>query len=167
MPAKFKINLNVVLKHLDRHNLEIYEAFKHKEVERKELDRLLGYVLPIWVSGIASSREQYDMVFQFNEQVNLGWNELKDHPELRLKVLASIGPGKEVRHDFHMRDQKPKPYANLTALLTRRYPDIRPDEIGLWCSVNNETGLIELCDRYGVQVKERDAIFSEYRRAVS
>jgi hypothetical protein len=162
----YKININVVLKHLDAHNLEVYAAFRHQEAERKELDRMLGYILPIWSAGIASALEQYEMIFRFNEQVNLGWQELKDHPELRAKVLAVIGPGKVVRHDFHPRKIAAHE-TQLGGLLALRYPDIRKDEIGLWCAVNTEVALLELCDRYGVQIKERDGIISEYRRAVN
>lgn len=165
MPTN-KINLDVVLKHIDANNLGIYAAFAHQEVERKEVDTLLGYILPLWVSGIASNDAQYDMIMRFNEQVNLRWNELKDHPELRMKVLAAIGTGRTVRHQFHKRDNVAS-HTNLTALLRRRYPDIRREEIALWCSVNNEAQLVEFCDEYGVQEKERDVIVNEYRRAVS
>lgn len=165
MPAN-KINLDVVLKHLDTNNLEIYSAFAHQEVERKELDTLLGYVLPVWMSGIASNGEQYEMILRFNEHVNQRWNELKDHPELRMKVLAVVGPGRPVRHQFHRRDAVAT-HANLTTLLRQRYPDIRKEEVALWCSVNNEAQLGEFCDEHGVQEKERDVIVNEYRRAVS
>lgn len=164
--AKYTVNINVVLKHLDAKNLEIYQAFKPKEVERKELDRMLGYILPVWVSGIDSPRDQYEMVFRFNENVNLDWRELNNHPELRAKVLAAIGGGRTVRHDFHFRQAAGK-QVNLSDLLERRYPDIRKDEIALWCTVNNESALIELCRNYGIQEKDQDAILLEHRRAVS
>jgi hypothetical protein len=165
MPTKHQINLNVVLRALDTHNMELYTAFKHKEVERKELERLLGYMLPVWMSSIENSQDQYEMVLRFNEFVNLNWSELKGHPELQAKVLAAIGTGKVVRHDYHMRKQSTV-QTKLSDLLLQKYPDIRSEEIGLWCAVNNEAALRELCERYGVQSTERDTIFAQYRRVV-
>jgi hypothetical protein len=164
--TKYNINLNVVLRAIDSKNFELYQAFRHQEVERKELDRMLGYILPIWVSGIASSSEQIDMTFAFNQYINIGWRELDKHPEMRAKLLALIGPGHTVRHDFHLREATAN-QTNLGKLLLLRYPDIRKDEINLWCSVNNEAALLDMCNQYGIQAKERDAILVEYRRAVS
>ena len=156
----------LVLKHLDAQNMEVYNAFAENEVERKELDNLLGYLLPLWFTGISGSADQFQMVLQFNEHANTSWNELKDHPELRAKLLAALGLGKTVQHEFHKRDISRSP-KQLTALLTTRYPDIREEEIALWCSVNNETAVKELCDQYGLQEKDRDAIVAEYRKVLT
>jgi hypothetical protein len=163
--AGFKINLPVVLKHLDCNNLEVYSAFEHRETERKELTRLLDYVLPLWMTGIGSSIEQYEMVLAFNQHVNSSWAELKNHPELRAKLLGVIGSGKPVRHEFHKREAATS-QTSLTGLLTMCYPDIRNDEVALWCTVNNEATLRELCDRYGVQETDRHGIIAEYREVV-
>lgn len=164
--AKSRLNLSVLLKHLDQRNLGLYEAFRHNSEDRKELDRLLAYVLPLWVAGSDNGRDQIAILIEFNRHINLAWNELNDHPELRAKVLGSIGLGYQVRHDFHYRATRERTTA-LRELLVQRYPDIRVDEIRLWCAVNSEANLIELCARYGVQQHEREPILNEYRKVLA
>lgn len=162
--AQGRLNLTVLLKHLDTNNFEVYEAYRHNEAERKELDRLVGYMLPLWMSGTANGAEQARITLEFNRHVNIDWRELEGHPELRAKVLAVIGSGKQVKHDFHHRGTRKQ--TALTALLAQQYPDIRKEEIALWCRTNNEAALVELCRSLGVQQKEREAIVDEYRNFV-
>lgn len=164
--AKSRLNLSVLLKHLDQRNLGLYEAFRHDAEDRKELERLLAYVLPLWVAGSDNGRDQIAILIEFNRHVNLNWNELSAHPELRAKVLGSIGLGYQVRHDFHYRPTRQR-ITVLGDLLTQRYPDIRTDEIRLWCMVNSEANLIELCAHCGVQQHEREPILNEYRKVVA
>lgn len=157
--------LNVLLKHFDTNNMEIWETFRHNETDRKELERNLAYMLPLWMSGCANARDQINTTMAFNKHINLDWKQLDGHPELRAKVLAAIGLGKQVRHDFMMRSVRGK-LTSLGELLLRRYPDIRQDEILLWCRVNTEPALIELCRDYGLQSKEQEAVLNEYRKCL-
>lgn len=160
------MNLKVILKHLDRRNLEVYEAFRYNGGDRKELDQLLAYVLPLWMSGTLTGHDQFRLMVQFNKHINLCWWELGQHPELRAKMLAVIGPGHVLQHDYHAR----RPRRQMTALmglLSRRYQDMREDEVQLWCSVNSEATLLEMCREYGVQEQDRESILIEYRNLIS
>jgi len=161
--AKTKLNFGVILKHLDLRNLELYEAFRSNEDERKEFDRVLTYVLPLWYSGVFSGEDQLNLMLKFNRHVNVDWWATDGHPELRAKVLGAIGLGHSVKHDFHYREPQRRENA-LMGLLSQKYPDIRKDEVQLWCSVNSEANLIELCSDYGVQETERDQIVEQYRK---
>jgi hypothetical protein len=160
-----KVNLTMLLKHLDLRNQALYEALRHNEEERKELDRMLAYILPLWMSGATDPKEQIRLALSFNQHVNISWWELDGHPELRAKILAAIGPGRVIRHDFQARTNTK--ITALKDLLSRLYPDIRQDEVQLWCSKNSEATLIELCSDLGMQEKERDTIITEYRNTVS
>jgi hypothetical protein len=161
-----KLNLSVILKHLDTRNLEIYEAFRSNEAERKELDKNLAYLLPLWFSGTYSGEDQLTMMLDFNRHVNLEWSALDGHPELRAKVLGAIGLGRAVKHDFHYRERRATENA-LTAFLNNRYPDIRKDEIALWCLRNSEATLVDMCSIYGIQEKETADIVESYRKVIS
>lgn len=163
--AKGRLNLSVILKHLDSNNFEVYECYRQNEADRKEFDRMLAYILPLWMSGVQNGRDQVALTLAFNQHVNIGWRELDGHHELRAKVLAAIGPGKPLRHDFHLREQRKQ--NALTELLVRRYPDIRKDEVGLWCRRNSEANLIDLARDHGLQQKDIDRILEEYRRVVT
>lgn len=158
------MNLKVILKHLDQRNLEVYEALRHHEAERKELDQLLAYVLPLWMSGTLNGIDQYRLMVGFNERINTVWWGLQNHPELRAKLLATIGPGHPLQHDFHARARRRM--TALMDLLSQACPDIREDEVQLWCSTNSEAALIEMCSNYGVQEKDRESIVNEYRNLV-
>lgn len=164
--AKTKLNFTIILKHLDLRNLELYEAFRQNAEERKEFDRVLSYVLPLWYSGTVNGDDQISLALTFNRHVNIGWWDLDGHPELRAKVLGAIGLGRVVKHDFHYRDQR-RGENVLLAFLSLRYPDIRKDEIQLWCSTNSEAALTELCLAYGVQEKERIQIIEAYRKVAA
>jgi hypothetical protein len=159
------MNLKVILKHLDQRNLQIYEAFRHNEADRKELDQLLAYVLPLWMSGTLNGQDQWFLTKEFNKYINRGWWELDRHPELRAKLLASIGPGHVLQHDYHARARRRT--TALMILLERPYPDIRQDEVRLWCAVNSEATLLDMCSNYGIQEKDREPILNEYRNLVS
>ncbi len=161
-----KLNLSVILKHLDLRNLEVYEALRGNEEERKELDRVLSFILPLWYSGIFGGEDQLKMMIEFNRQVNIGWWDLEGHPELRAKVLGAIGVGHVVKHDFHYRERRSSE-TPLETLLMRKYPDIRKDEIILWCSHNSEATLTEICSSYGVQDKEKTSVIDSYRKLIS
>lgn len=160
-----KLNFGIILKHLDLKNLELYEAFRPSQEERKEFDRALAYILPLWFSGILSGEDQISMMLNFNRYANIDWWNLEGHPELRAKVLGAIGPGHAVKHDFHHRAPQRRESA-LTAFLEQRYPDIRKDEITVWCSRNSEAALVELCAAWGIQDKEKEEIIEEYRKMV-
>jgi hypothetical protein len=164
--AKTKLNFGIILKHLDLKNLELYEAFRNNQEERKEFERVLSYVLPLWYSGVFGGEDQFNLMMKFNRQVNIDWWSLDGHPELRAKVLGAIGLGHVVKHDFHYHEPQRKENA-LMALLMECYPDIRKDEVQLWCSVNSEAVLFELCSNYGVQEKEKEQIIDQYRKAVT
>ncbi len=163
--AANQINLQTVLKHLDLGNLNLYASYARREEDRKELDRMLSFIIPLWVSGCVNHAEQFNVMLAFNEHINLSWWELEGHPELRAKVLAAIGLGKVVRHNYHYRGRMRQ--TGLTELLAYRYPDIRKDEVYLWCSINTEATLIEMCQNHGVQEAEREPILTEYRSLLS
>lgn len=160
-----KLNLTVLLKHFDLKNMSVYEAYKSNDAERKELEQMLQYILPLWVSGVATAREQIEILFNFNEHINEGWWELGKHPELQAKLLASIGLGKQVKHDFQYRHKKNNTN-KLNEFLRLRYPDVRIDEIRLWCLTNSEKVLSSLLDDYGIQNSEQTIILSEYRKVL-
>jgi len=163
--ATKQINLHTVLKHLDLRNLNLYRSYSRRQEDRKEFERMLSFVLPLWMSGCVNHIEQFKLMLDFNEHINLSWWELEGHPELRAKLLAAIGLGKEVRHNFHFRRRGRQ--TGLTELLAYRYPDIRKDEVYLWCSINTEAILLEMCQNHGVQETERETILNEYRSLLS
>lgn len=164
--ANHKLNLSVILKHLDLRNLELYEALRGNDADRKEFEKNLAYILPLWFSGTYSGKDQLTLMLDFNRHVNIDWFNLDGHPELRAKVLGAIGLGRVVKHDFHYRERRASESA-LTAFLSQRYPDIRKDEIKLWCSINSEGTLIEMCSAWGIQKDEKTNIVEAYRKIVS
>jgi hypothetical protein len=162
---KYLLNIHTILKHLDLNNFGVYKVIKPNQEERKELDRALSYILPVWMAGCTSNTDQFHLMKRFNKHVNHSWWELEKHPELRAKVLAAIGPGRMVKHDLHLR---PHPQQTaLTGFLSNRYPDIRKDEVFLWCMTNSEAILIEMCKDYGVQGEDQEKLLGEYRSLVS
>lgn len=163
---KTQLPIMPILKVLDQKKFGLYKAFTTDESERKELERLIGYLLPIWMSGAVDDADHARMIVRFNRIANEGWFAFRNHPELQAKILACVGVGREVRHSFY-KVARSTPSPKLTELLQERYRDIRRDEIRLWCQKNSEADVAELAAASGRQNDDVKAIVEEYRRLVT
>lgn len=159
---KPQLNLFGILEFLDLKSFQVREAVGETPEELKEIDRNAGWFLPQWMTGAQADKDHVRLVLGFNDTCNVGWHRLARHPELQLKLLATIGSGRKVKHRFFKPVSNPQSDKFLN-FLQEVYQDINQREINFWLSRNDEDALVELLEQAGYQRDDRDEIVKSYK----
>lgn len=161
-----RLEVHTITRQLDQQNFGLYRKLKENEADCKEIEKMLGYTLPLWMIGSMNDGDHAELLWRFNRMANAGWyTSLAKHPELRCKLLACVGLGRETRHNF-VKVTKAPSSTELEDLLRMKYPDIRSNEVLLWCRRNDEETVRDFAAVYGLQEDETDKVVSEYRKFV-
>lgn len=160
-----KVNLFFVIKELDKNNLRIYDSLETDEDVIKELDRLLAWILPQWMSASTNDQAEKFLTQRFSMFCNKTWFELKTHPKLQAKLLACCGPGGSIKHRF-VKKHRYSSVPSLTELLELTYGDIREDEVFLWCRKNTPQQLRDFAKQHGYQKNEIDILLKEHKKVI-
>ena len=148
-----KLDLFALLKTLDQRNFDVYQSVCEDEEIKKELDSLSGWMLPIWMTGTDSIIQAIKLTERFNDKANCVWDSLNEHPELRVKLMASCGLGEYTKHKFFKRTAA-KYNSGVYKLLMISYPDIRREEVDMWVGNNDTNDLKQLATDSGYQAQE-------------
>lgn len=156
-----KLDLFAVLGRLDRGDMDLYQSLG--EDQRVELEKILGFLLPKWMTGIHNDQAHMIALTTFNEHGNRGWHDkLSGHPELQTKILATCGSGRTQRHKFY-KSGKRYQGSPLHDLLCIDIPDARIEDCVRWVRNTEEDDVVELCHFNGYQDDQTDAVVEEYR----
>lgn len=158
------LDIFVTLELLDQQNLRLYDAVREDEDMLSEFNKNIGWMIPQWFTGASDDQEHRYMVLMFDEFCSQPWSALADCPELRTKLLASIGAGKRLRHRFFKPTRSRKSSSDLITALRTAYPDLNREEVALWCRHNSEKEFVEFLERLGLMPEEIDALRPEYER---
>lgn len=161
-----KFDLFFVLKELDKNNLKIYESFENEEDLKKEIDKLLSWLLPQWMSASSNDDVEKFLTERVNFICNKSWFKIRNHPKLQAKLLSSCGPGKPIRHRY-VKKHHTSSVPNIRILLEAGYPDIKEEEIILWCKKNSPQQVKEFAEENGYQQNEVDEIMKEYKKVTT
>lgn len=156
-----KIDIFTVLEYLDTNHFELYEVVSGDPDILKTFEKDLGWIIPIWFSGATNAPNQKDQTLLFNEVCNQCWFELSKHPELRAKLLAACGLGKEIKHKFY----KPKSLnqtGGFLSILRQVYPDIKPEEVELFVRTTDRDYFYDLCLALGNQDDHMISLMEEF-----
>lgn len=145
---KRKLDLFMVLEALDLRDLNIYDEISADPEATKELNRDVGYMLPIWMTGAANNRDHAELIQRFNACCNLRWFDLSGKHRLQTRLLAHIGLGRKVAHRFNKIVGAPRSSAVLD-LLMLTHPDIRPEEARIWVQRRSWADTEELARGHG------------------
>lgn len=156
-----KLDLFKVLSRLDQCDTELYNSLS--DDERGELHKIIGFLLPKWMTGIIDEPSHMMTLVMFNEYANTGWHTtLADHPELQAKLLAACGAGKRQRHKFY-KSKPQKKGSPLHDLLRIEIPDCTREDCVRWVRSVDEADIISECNFNGYQEEETNAVIEEYR----
>ena len=156
---KNKLDLPALMHHFDLRNLGIYDSLAKDENAEAELSKMVNWVIPQWFSSSTNEQDERALVENFNENCNGVWKELSKYPKLQTKLLSSCGLGKQTKRRFY-KLKRNSDTNKLMNLLEMVYPDIKNEEIYLWCEKNTEEDVRELCEYVGYQEKETNEIIN-------
>ena len=160
---KRKINLMEVMGYLDSRDLQILDNYSNDIEKEKELLNMTNWIIPQWFSSSTNDNDEKSLVNNFNENCNSVWSNIYDHPKLKIKLLATCGLEKNVRRRF-------KKFNNsiisnrIRIFLETMYPDIRDNEVKLWCRNTTEEELVSLCKDFGYQNNEISEILKSFQK---
>lgn len=166
--ASYKFDLFVVLEYLDNNSFEVYEELSQDEVLLSEYEKALGWILPLWMLGSSRNSDHAALIENFNRNCNGVWLDLKDHPRLRSKLLATCGLGRKTNHKF-FKAAAPKYDNEVYRILRRLYPDMLTEEGELWVRKNEPKQFEELVRMMGLQetdIKEVKKVYTKMRKAL-
>lgn len=151
------MTLYELLNELDNND---HSAFSKVE-DKKELKAKLSWVLPQIMTSASDDADHRTLVMLFDEYCNDVWRGLSDASELQLKLLSSIGLGKKTYHPFF------KPTASgkeneLAKLLRREFPDIKRNEVSLFCRMIDSERFGDLLCRWGIPKDEQKKLRKQH-----
>lgn len=161
-----KLDLFAVLGLLDKNELAVYPTLRGDADMLKEFEQMVGWLLPQWMTGANSEDDLIYLTLAFNEICNTRWFELSRHPELQAKLLAACGTGRATRHKF-FKAKKNKVLTQISNLLSVKYPDIRDDEVLIWCQLNDQKDVKDLAEACGYQKDEVKKVLESYKRVIA
>ncbi len=162
MATKSTFNLFGTLRLLDSGSLSVYEDSCATDVERKDFDKEVGWMLPQWMSSTNNEKQQIKLIQNMNLVAGT-WGSLNKHPQLRTQLLATCGTGKAVKHRFP-KAKRGVGYGALHKLLLLSHPDIRLSEVEIWCKNNNIKEVEELAQIHGFQNKDLEPIIKVFKK---
>ena len=160
-----KLDLFSVLGYLDEGNMEVYSTLREDPDMLKELEQMVTWMLPQWMTGSTNDAKHAALVANFNEFCNVGWFKTYGHPELQTKLLACCGEGK-TRHKY-FKPAKARNLRRIEELLRHKYEDIREEQVELWVSKSSKASLVRLAESFGYQkeqVKDLTKAFDALRK---
>lgn len=167
MPG-FKFDIFVVLQELDQNNYTVYEELEGNQELLAEYCKVLGWMLPLWMTGASRNDDHVKLLRAFNTDLNRVWYKVKGHPKLQSKLLAGIGLGRRTNHKFFK--ASPPNYQNeVVRFIQELYPDANRQEIELWIRMNEPATFKELAEELGWQVadlKELVKVYTKMRKAL-
>lgn len=151
-----------ILTRLDYNDLNLYGRLSTKDLA--EFSSAIPWLFPQYISSSPDAREHRVLIEMFNDVCNPGWNSLKEHPELQLKLLSLVGLGRKTQHTLY-KPRKARKASNLVAFLRNAYPDIRSHEIDLFCRDTDVDTLVDMLYDWGVPVEDHSVIIKQFEEA--
>ena len=93
-----------------------------------------------------------------NDFVNVGFNDLRHHPQLQLQLLCLAGIGKKQYHPW-TKPPKGAKKDKLTTWISEVFPHLKNDEIELFKSMNTEQDYKQLAEDLGYTDKQIKELF--------
>lgn len=123
--ADYKLDIFETLAAIDKRDFGFYDRLT--EEQRK------GFAPPVvlkWAAGVEGPlTEEY--LWLVNNQANINFWDIHQHPELQFKLLASAGRGRNQRHKFVSFPKTKAKADKVTQFLIQFWPDANDNEIGI------------------------------------
>lgn len=152
--AKHKMPIDQVMSAVDYRRRKFYEDLTDEQ--RKEVNL---YMTQRWASQVQGDRElQEHYLLMVNDLSNIDFVATTSaHDELRWRVLALIGLGQKMRHEFvPPRGQKKD---RIAEWLRELFPQLSDEEIELFRTINDQDVLKEAAGAMNVADKKVKELF--------
>lgn len=165
MSAKKEYKLDLfkqVLPALDKRDFSFY---KNLSIEEKK--GFADIVALRYMSTTADSNKElceYHILAANEANKNLWHSELRNHKELQYLVLALIGTGRVMRHEWIKGPVGKKRNNKVFDLVKKYYSTASNDEIQMFIDMNTADDLIELAKEFGTQDEELKELKKEIKK---
>jgi hypothetical protein len=137
--AAYKLPIEQVMSAVDLRKGDYYS-----KLSPEDLKALSTYMVQRWSSQVQGDREiQEHYLTTINDLSNLDYIATgSEHDELRWKVIALVGLGQKMRHEFI--PPKGAKKDKLTQWLVEQFPSLSDDEIELFRELNGDAFLADM-----------------------
>lgn len=152
--AEYKVDINRVMAAIDLRNRGFYEDLDDESRRAVNL-----YMAQRWASQVQGDRDlQEHYLLMVNDLSNLDFVATTSaHEELRWKMLALVGLGQKMRHEFvPPRGQKKD---RLAEWLQELHPQLSDEEIELFRMINDTDVLKEAAEAMNIADKKIKDLF--------
>lgn len=152
--AKHQLPIDQVMAAVDLRQQKFYESLGEEDLKSLNL-----YMTQRWASQVQGSRDiQEHYLLMVNDLCNIDFVATTSaHDELRWRMLALVGLGQRLRHEFvPPRGQKKD---RITEWLFELFPHLGEEEIELFKSINDGDTLKEAAEAMNVADKKIKELF--------
>lgn len=154
-PKERKLDIfQEVLPGIDRRNMDFWNGITDEQ--KKEFS---PWLIQRWAASAEGSPGVQEYFIQaVNERSNINMKELKDHPELQWKLLASCGIKKTYRRSW-IGAAKGIKKDRVTEFIAELYPSAGEQEIELMRVINDESELKQIAEQMNLKRSEIKEVF--------
>lgn len=158
---KYKLDLfNKVLPAIDKRDFGFFSRLTDEE--RKSFSSIVALRAMSGSPDINKEMCEY-IIFAANEANKDFWNpQITKHPELQFLILASMGIGSRVKHEWIKGPTGKKKNNKIMEVLHRYYPLVNDDELQMFIDINSIEALLEIGERLGLQKED----FDDYKKEI-
>ena len=156
---KYKLDLfNEVLPAIDKRDFGFFSRLT--EEQKKAFSAIVALRAMSGSPNINKDMCEY-AIFAANEANKDFWNpQIARHPELQFLILASMGIGNRIAHEWIKGPTNKKNNNKVTEVLRLYYPLVNSDEMQMFIDINSIESLIEIGERLGLQKED----MTEYKK---
>jgi len=155
------LDITTLLVALDRGNTNVYNDACNSG-NKIDIDKNISWLIPQWMVSSYNTDQHINLILNFENACNSGWQKFYHHPELQAKLLSVISGGNTTRHRFYPPSKKSKiKNAELYNMLLVKYENIDEREMMLFCRDTTDEEVISLMNYAGIDIKSRKKIWTQ------
>ena len=156
-----KLDIFDVLNNMDKRNYSFYDNLT---VEQKKA--FVPLVIMRWMSNAPDNNNQHAyFLMMTNELVNKNFWDKYKHPELVAKLMAMLGTGKVVKHQW-IKGTNKKAKTPLEQFIDTVYPNLNDTDTKLLFRQLTLENLEELMRSYAIDDKDRVKLRKQYKECL-
>ena len=141
-----KLNIGYEMTQLDRKNRDFYD-----ELTPEERKKFSNFLMIRWGSSVQADGDiQAYYVMSCNENLNVNFFELSQHPKLQWLSATTVSPGiGTFRHQWIAPKKKEGADNKTSKMLREIYPHLKEDEIDILRRLNSKDDIKQLARDHG------------------
>lgn len=139
---------------IDRRKFSWYDSLTEEERKGLSMWVLMRYCSSTG-SRVADINNHY--LTMTNDLVNVNFNDLRNHPELQLRLMQCVGIGTDQFHPWikpGKRKRSSNGNAKLEEFVLGLYPHLKDDELGILIDRMGEDEIVAMLEDAGIEKKK-------------